>query len=95
MSINQIIRDYLQAKETEKQAKKQADNLKRLILDAAKDNPLFETDAYSVFIKKTESTRIDSDALYRDFPDIKQAYGRTSVSCSIVIADKASEQKTA
>lgn len=95
MTINDVVSAYIKAKEAEKEAKKTADAMKSLILEKAGSDPLFETDAYSVFIKRTESTRLDSDALYRDFPDIKQAYGRTSVSCSIVIADKASEQKTA
>ena len=96
MSTNEMITAYLAAKEQEKKAKKQAETLKALILEKAGNNPLFETDCYSVFVKRKESTRLDTKALYADFPDIKETYGKTSVSLEIDIAEKTlSSLKTA
>ena len=83
MSINEIITSYLQEKEQEKQAKKRADAMKALILDYAKSADNFTTDIYTVVIKTTTSTRLDTTALYKDFPDIKNTYGKTTTSQTI------------
>ena len=88
MTINEIISAYLTAKEAEREAKKQADALKDLIMSAMGNNPLFESDLYTVFAKQTESTRLDTKALYKDFPDIKKDYGKTVTSVSLDIAEK-------
>lgn len=88
MTINEIISAYLTAKEAEREAKKQADALKDLIMSAMGNNPLFETDLYTVFAKQTESIRLDTKALYKDFPDIKKDYGKTVTSVSLDIAEK-------
>lgn len=88
MTINEIISAYLSAKEAEREAKKQADAMKDLIMSAMENNPLLETDLYTVFAKLTESTRLDTKALYKDFPDIKKDYGKTVTSVSLDIAEK-------
>lgn len=94
MSINEIISAYISACEEEKRAKKRAAEMKKLILSAMGENPLFETDLYSVIMNKTVSSRIDTEALYKDFPDIKKDYGKPSISVSLTIAEK-SALKTA
>ena len=83
MDINTIITSYLQEKEQEKQAKKRADAMKALIIDYAKSADNFTTDIYTVVIKTTTSTRLDTTSLYKDFPDIKNTYGKTTTSQTI------------
>lgn len=95
MTINEIVSAYIKAKEAEKEAKKTADLMKNLILEKAGNNSLLETDVYTIIIKITESIRLDTKSLYRDFPDIKKDYGSTSTSCTISVAEKAAELKTA
>ena len=94
MSINEIISAYVSACEEEKRAKKRAEEMKKLILSTMGNNPIFETDLYSVILNKTVSSRIDTKALYADFPDIKETYGKQSISVSLTIAEK-SALKTA
>lgn len=96
MGINEIIAAYIQAKDAETAAKKQTAAMKALILDHAKDAEIFTTDVYTVIIKTTSSTRLDTAALYKDFPDIKETYGKTTTSKTVdavVTAD--AEKKTA
>lgn len=88
MTINEIISAYLSAREAEREAKKQADAMKDLIMSAMGSASLFETDVYSVFAKQTESIRLDTKTLYKDFPDIKKDYGKTVTSVSLDIAEK-------
>lgn len=83
MSINTIISNYLSAKQAETDARKQAEGLKALILDHAKGADHFTTDDYTVIIKTTASVRLDTAALYRDFPDVKTAYGKATTSTTI------------
>jgi len=83
MDINTIIATYLQAKEAESAAKKQAAAMKELILQRAGDADNFTTDVYTVIIKTTASTRLDTSALYKDFPDIKDTYGKTTTSKTV------------
>lgn len=94
MSINEIISAYVSACEEEKRAKKRAEEMKKLILSTMGNDPIFETDLYSVIMNKTVSSRIDTKALYADFPDIKETYGKPSISVSLTIAEK-SALKTA
>ena len=96
MSINEVITAYLQAKEEEKQAKKRAEAMKAFILDHANGADNFTTDVYTVVIKTTTSSRLDTAALYRDFPDIKTVYEKTTTSKTVnavVTAD--AEKKSA
>ena len=83
MNINTIISQYLAAKQAETEARKQAEGLKALILDHAKGADHFTTDDYTVIIKTTASVRLDTAALYRDFPDVKTAYGKATTSTTI------------
>jgi len=93
MSIDDIITTYIQAKETETAAKKQAEMMKKLIVDYAGNNDNFKTDKYTVILKTTTSTRLDTKALYSDFPDIKDTYGKTSTSVSVDAVETAQEDK--
>lgn len=96
MTINEIIACYLQEKENESSAKKRAAAMKELILKYAGDVDNFTTDIYTVIIKTSSSCRLDTDALYKDFPDIKNEYGKVTTSktvAAVVTAD--AEKKTA
>lgn len=83
MTINEIIAAYNAAKAEETAAKKRAENMKKLILEYAGIADNFTTDTYTVVIKTTVSTRLDTAALYKDFPDIKESYGKTTESKSV------------
>ena len=83
MTINETISSYLAAKAAETVARKQADAMKKLILDHAGSADHFTTDAFTVVIKTTISSRLDTAALYKDFPDVKSVYGRETVSRSV------------
>jgi len=83
MDINTIIANYLQEKAAEAAAKKRAEAMKALILDHAKNADNFTTDVYTVVIKTSSSVRLDTAALYRDFPDIKDTYGKTTTSKTV------------
>jgi predicted phage-related endonuclease len=89
MTINEIIKSYLQEKAAETEAKKRAETMKALILEAAHGADYIETELYRVFIKATTSTRLDTKALYKDFPDIKEAYGKTSTSYTVDARERA------
>ena len=96
MSITDIITSYLQAKQAEADAKKRAAAMKDLIIKHAGSADNFTTDVYTVVIKTTTSSRLDTDALYTDFPDIKDTYGKVTTSKTVnavITAD--AEKKTA
>ena len=86
-SINDIISDYLSADATEKEAKKRKEEAKEKILNHVGTADGFNTDVYSVVVKKTDSCRINTKELIKDFPDIKKEYGYISTSVSLAIAD--------
>ena len=93
MAINDIIGAYIEAKQTETAAKKQAEMMKKLIVEHAGNNDNFTTDMYTVILKTTTSTRLDTKALYSDFPDIKDTYGKTTTSVSVDAVKTAKEGK--
>lgn len=96
MDINTIITNYLQAKQAETEAKKRAEAMKALILEHAKEADNFTTDVYTVVIKTSSSVRLDTATLYKDFPDIKNTYGKITTSKTVnavVTAD--TEKKSA
>lgn len=96
MTKNEILAAFIVAQENRKAAEKQEKALKTMILEFMQGRELLETDLYSVVIKKTEKSTLDTAALYKDFPDIKKDYGKTTVSRSVdVVARSAAEQKTA
>lgn len=96
MGINEIIAAYIQEKEAEAAAKKRAAAMKSLLLEYAGGRKSFTTDVYTVLVKTSTSCRLDTEKLFKDFPDIKTEYGKTSTSTTIdavVTAD--AEKKTA
>jgi len=95
MDINGIIAEYLREKAAADAAKKRADALRARILDACGSAGHMVTDEFVVTVRETESTRIDTAALYRDFPDAKDVYGKRTVSRSVVVAVIADTVKSA
>lgn len=96
MSINETISAYIEAKEAEAKAKKTVDAMKALIMQYAGNNDVFETTDYIVSIKTTISSRLDTKALYKDFPDVKDVYNRPTESKTIIpTAKPETMQKTA
>lgn len=95
MSINELIMNYNRAKETENAAKKEKETLKQLILNYANGRELFDTEEYTVIITKRPQNRIDTEKLYKDFPDFKDVYGKTTVSEIITAKEKQTQKKTA
>ena len=96
MNINDVITEYLHEKQIAADAKKRADALKAMIINHAGAADNFKTDVYTVVIKTTTSNRLDTEALYRDFPDIKEVYSHPTTSktiTAVVTAD--AEGKTA
>ena len=93
MNINEIIASYLQAKQDETDAKRRAAAMKELILQHAGALDNFTTDTYTVIIKTSTSTRLDTTSLYKDFPDIKETYGKTSTSKTVDAVRTASAEK--
>lgn len=83
MDINTIIAEYIKSKQDENDAKKRAGLMKDMILQYAGDNDNFTTDVFTVVIKTTTSSRLDTAALYKDFPDIKDTYGKTTTSKTV------------
>lgn len=83
MSTNEIIAAYIAAKQAEADAKKRAESMKALLIEHAAGRELFTTDTYTVFVKKTTSSRLDTKALYKDFPDIKQVYEKVTTSTTV------------
>ena len=83
MTLNEAIETYTRESAKASAARKAADAAKKFILASAGDGDKVTTDAWIVYIKRTESIRLDTDALYNDFPDIKETYGKTTISTSL------------
>lgn len=96
MDINTIVSEYIRATAAETAAKKRVAELKTALIDYARGAASFDTSDYTVIIKTTTSCRLDTKALYKDFPDIKDVYNRPTTSTSIITAARvAEEQKSA
>ena len=76
MSLNEIIKNYIVANEQKKQLEKQVNFYKSLLMDAAKENQIIETENYLVTIGSHTRENLDTKKLYIDFPDIKQVYNK-------------------
>lgn len=83
MTLNEAIEIYTREDAAAKAAAKAAKAAKEFILAAAGDLDQITTDAWTVYVKASESFRLDTVALYKDFPDIKETYGKTTVSRSL------------
>lgn len=93
MNINDVISSYLAAKAAEAENKKRAAAMKELIMQHAGAADNFTTDIYTVVIKTTTAARLDTAALYKDFPDIKQVYEKATTSKTINAVLTASAEK--
>ena len=83
MTLNDAITTYIEQQARANEAGKLAAAAKDFILATCGDVDEFTTDLYRVYVKRTQSTRLDTKALYKDFPDIKETYGKTTVSRSL------------
>ena len=83
MTLNEAIETYAREDARAKAAAKAAKAAKDFILAAAGDLDQITTDAWTVYVKVTESLRLDQAALLKDFPDIKETYGKTSLARSL------------
>jgi len=92
MSIEKMVNEYLIEKENEKKAKERKDFLKKSILEYAKDNNFFETLEHNITIEEKTQKRLDTKALYTDFPDIKKEYEKITSYKDITIVFKAIEK---
>lgn len=96
MDINEIIAAYNAAKADESAAKKKKEKFAALIMAHAGGREFFTTDAYNVMIDTRTRTGIDTEALYKDFPEIKGEYGKTTTYNVITAKEVTSaEVKTA
>lgn len=96
MDINSIIREYIDAKSEKSRLEKRLDVMKKMILDAAGNVPgTLETENYTVIVSEKQQARIDTAALYSDFPDIKDVYNKVVTYPVITAAEKQQEKKTA
>lgn len=81
------------AKEKERAAKKAAEAARAELIAAAGGRDVLTTDEYIITFTERPRTVIDTEALYKDFPDIKTAYGRISTSVSVDVKQYAADAK--
>lgn len=85
IDINSVISDYLTHTETAKKASAAAKAEKELIMQYLAGADSIETTDYMLIVKTVNSARLDTTALYKDFPDIKNDYGKVTTSRELVI----------
>lgn len=93
MSINEIISAYIEAKEAQKVASARVKELTAQILETVGSRSVFDTDDYTVTVSRSESLRLDTKALYNDFPDIKATYGKMVPSRSVEVFQKTNAER--
>lgn len=86
-NFNKLMADYIDAKKAAEKAKKAADELKSAILAELDRRNVDEFDTGDHIAKRTESTqtRLDSNALRADFPEIYIEYGKNVVSVRLTV----------
>ena len=92
MNIDVIIAEYNRIKEEKASLEKQEKALREQILLFANEKTIVETDHYTVIIKSSERVTLDTKALYKDFPEMKEVYGKTTTVKTLAIAEKAAEK---
>lgn len=90
-TLNIVIASYIDAKEAESKAKKEKERLSNLLKEELKKGSI-ETEMFYCNLEKTETTILDTQKLYKDFPDMKTVYGKPSVKESIKVFEKAAEK---
>jgi len=83
MTTNEAIKIYIEESKKAAEAKKLADNAKKFLLSIAGDNDRITTDEFIVYVNRTFQDVLDTKALYKDFPDIKETYGKLSPRVSL------------
>jgi len=91
MTINEIITEYTREKTIEAEHAKRVKELAKAIMDHAGTADAFSTDDWIVTIQSKPQIRLDTAALYADFPDIKDEYKKVTIAKTIVPARKTSE----
>ena len=92
MNIDVIIAEYNRIKEEKASLEKQEKALREQILLFANEKNMVETDRYTVIIKSSERVTLDTKALYKDFPEMKDVYGKTTTVKTLAIAEKVAEK---
>lgn len=90
-TIETAIAALIMARETKKAAEKQEKSAAEFIKAYAGGRDTFQTENYSVVMDRRTRCGLDTAALYRDFPDIKNEYGTVSEYVVITAARKAEE----
>lgn len=93
---NSAIAALIKAREDKRDAEKREKAAADFIKAYAAGRPAFETEDYSVILDKRTRNGLDTAALYKDFPDIKETYGTTTEYIVITVAVKETDaEKTA
>lgn len=95
MSIDCIVSRLFELEKELAPMKKEYDALRKQVLEYMDGRDIFETAGHVVTVKTTTSTRLDTTALYKDFPDIKEVYNRPTVSRSVSVHEKQADAKSA
>ena len=91
MTINEIVAEYTAEKALEAEHAKRVKELAKIIMEHAGTADAFSTDDWIVTIQSKPQVRLDTTALYADFPDIKEEYKKVTIAKTIVPARKTSE----
>lgn len=96
MTISEAIATYIEEKEKEATAKKRKEAMRAIIIEYMGNNDIITTDEYTAILKKTTSNRLNTKALYKDFPDVKDVYSKPTTSTELIATKNAKpEGKTA
>lgn len=95
MTMFEAMTVLMQAEEEKKAAEKRAKAAREYILQVAGDAETLSAGGLQAIIKRTPRDVIDTKRLYADFPDIKEVYGKTTVSRSVQIVRAEPEKATA
>ena len=83
MTLNEAVKIYVDSSAIVSAERKKADAAKKFIMAAAGTLDEIKTDKWIVYLKRSVSITLDTKKLYADFSDIKETYGRETVSTSI------------
>lgn len=91
MDINSIIARFEAARAAKSAAEKEEKALRALILQYAAGRHAFETDGFTVIVKTSSRTTLDTASLYKDFPDVRDVYGHETTVTTVTTSAKKAE----
>lgn len=94
-NINEIVARFETVRAMKAAAEKEEKQLRAELLRYAAGRSVFETEGFTVMIKTTSRVTLDTAALYKDFPDMRDVYGRTSTTTTVTTAAKQAELASA